>query len=46
MNTTVRPQDVTFFHTDMLQEYGQEILLYFFEDTTNKTHIANCIHAW
>lgn len=23
MNTSVRPQDITFFHTDMLQQYGQ-----------------------
>jgi hypothetical protein len=24
INTTVKPQDITFFHTDMLQEYGRE----------------------
>ena len=46
MNTTVRPQDITFFHSDVISQYGQEMLIYFFEDTTNKTHIAECIHAW
>ena len=38
--------DITFFHTDKLSTYGRDFLVYYFEDTKNKTYVAQCVHAW
>ena len=31
MNSTVKPQDITFFHTDVIPRIGQQMIIYYFE---------------
>jgi hypothetical protein len=40
------PGDIKFFHTDVVPELGDEIVLYYYQDALNNTHVAICIHEW
>ncbi len=40
------PGDITFFHTDSFMEIGDEIVIYYYQDATNNTHVAECVHLW
>ncbi len=32
--------DTVFFHTDVINEIGNDILLYYYQDSSNNTHVA------
>lgn len=38
--------DVVFFHTDVVVELGHDLILYYYQDTSNNTHVAECQHLW
>lgn len=38
--------DIVFFHSDVVMELGQEVLIYYYQDTSYKTHVALCSHSW
>lgn len=40
------PGDIVFFHSDVIPQLGQEILIYYYQDTSYKTHVALCSHNW
>lgn len=46
---TVNPKptlDTVFFHTDVVNELGQDLVIYYYQDTANNTHVAECQHLW
>jgi hypothetical protein len=38
--------DVVFFHTDVVIELGHDLVIYYYQDTSNNTHVAECQHQW
>lgn len=46
INPAPRPGDITYFHTDVVPELGHEVVIYYYEDSSNTTHVAECIHMW
>lgn len=35
---------INFFHTEVVPHYGNETVIYYYQDIMNLTHVANCIH--
>jgi hypothetical protein len=46
MNPGPKAGDITFFHTDVQNNLGFETLIYYYQDTLYKTHVAECNHIW
>jgi hypothetical protein len=46
---TINPKptlDTVFFHTDVVSEIGHNLVIYYYQDTSNNTHVAECQHFW
>lgn len=39
-------EDVVFFHTDVVVDLGHDLVIYYYQDTSNNTHVAECQHVW
>lgn len=39
-------EDIVFFHTDIIPDLGHEFVIYYYQDNSNNTHVAECIHQW
>ena len=46
MQKAPAPGDIRFFHTDVIPELGDEIVIYYYQDAVNNTHVAICSHQW
>ena len=44
--TPVPTLDTVFFHTDVVNELGQDLVIYYYQDTAYNTHVAECNHLW
>lgn len=44
--TPIPTLDTVFFHTDVVNELGQDLVIYYYQDTANNTHVAECHHLW
>lgn len=38
--------DTVFFHTDVVHEIGNDVVLYYYQDSANNTHVAECQSFW
>lgn len=38
--------DTVFFHTDVVAQIGEDLIVYYYQDSANNTHIAECMHFW
>lgn len=41
-----RTGDITYFHSDVIEVIGRDTVIYYYEDTSNTTHIAQCSTVW
>ena len=40
------PGDIKFFHTDVIPRLGEEVVIYYYQDSQNNTHVSLCTHTW
>jgi hypothetical protein len=38
--------DINFFYTEVVPHYGNETIIYYFQDVRNSTSVAWCTHLW
>lgn len=41
-----RVGDIIYFHTDVVPHLGYETVIYYYQDSQNTTHVAECEHEW